>query len=229
MEGIPANFTFAPVIEYAPPPVVVNNSSQPSHLIFGRGTQMGGIAGTVIWFGSVALWAYLWAIFTAESIFFIRSGFDFIATVKNLIHLLVYPIIMIPMEIYVLGYKYIYCPIMSWIIKEHPVATVEDDVKTHHFSHMPHPIAKGMNWIMKEASNGAIDLAKEKDLEVAASKEAAQYARYPEYCKPPGKSVSKGCMQNGGLTPSIWSTEYWFCHAWMKPTGTQTYNCSKPK
>lgn len=218
MEGIPTNFTFAPVIEYAPPPVVVNNSNQPSHLIFGRGTQMGGVAGTVIWFGSVALWAYLWAIFTAESIFFIRSGFDILATAKNFIHLLVFPFVAIPMELYVLFYRYIYCPLDHFIrnlsivkdVKEASATTTKQKAETD---------------FEKAWQAGKLPGLNPDDPRVSELNAYEAVYKPPKYCPAGG-----GCMpDNRTVAPSIWTMEYWFCKGAKESTAPLTYNCSKPK
>lgn len=65
-------------------PIVINLQQPPSS---------GGIGGFVIYLIMWLVWAYVWCLFAATSIFFIRSDYDIIATIEHSILLAVYPII----------------------------------------------------------------------------------------------------------------------------------------
>lgn len=221
MEGIPANFTFSPVIEYAPPPP---QPPRPNHLIFGRGTQIGGLAGTVIWFTSVAVWAYMWMVFTASSIYFVETGFDIMMTLKKVIFLAFYPLVSIPMYLFVvLPYRFIYCPLHHWWRNNKVGQTVEAA-----------EIAAEETWNIFSFSPivMAYNTAKAAwDLMTGVEQEKLEYKveereKPPKYCVDPQTHVATGCMPGQRVAnPSFFSWQYWFCRD-VKSTESLTYNCN---
>ena len=79
-------------------------------IIFGKGILQ--IFSMVLgWF----LWAYLWCVFAATGIYWVRSDFDIVDTLENVVWLVLYPLVEIIMDIFVvLPYKYIICPLDRW-------------------------------------------------------------------------------------------------------------------
>lgn len=221
MEGVPPTFTFAPVIEYAAPAPPVNT---PNHLIFGRGTQIGGLSGTVIWFTSVAVWAYLWATFTATMIYFVESGFDIMLTLKKAVFLLFYPLVSIPMHLFIVWpYKYIYCPLHYWWRHNKVGETVESA-----------EIAAEETWniVSWNAFITLYNLGKATwDIMTGTEQEKLEYEvqereKTPKYCRDRETGVASGCMPGERkANPSFFSWQYWFCRD-ITPTGSLTYNCN---
>ncbi len=212
-------------MESVPPPnVYITNvtaaPTTPSHLVFGRGLNIGGLPGLIIWFASVALWAYMWAVFTASVIYFVRSGFNIASTIKEVLWLAVYPIISIPMYLFVvLPYRFIYCPIHHWMVTSKigkDVQAVEIAAEETFGIISFSPVKTVWN-----AGVAAWDLLTGKKQEELEAKVQAKQ-KPPKYC--PGVSgVSEGCGPRRTPNPSIFSLEYWFCRDLSK--GVTKYAC----
>jgi len=202
MEGLPApNVYITNVIEPA--------TTKPAHFVFGRGLQLGGLPGLVIYLASVALWAYMWATFTASVIYFVRSGFDIMSTLKEIIWLAVYPFISVPMYLFVvLPYRFIYCPLHKWMVtskigKDVQAAEIAAEEVYGIISFSPLKTI----WNTGVAAWDLLTGKKQEELEAKVQ----QKQKPPKYC-PGVTGVSDGCSSGRrSVNPSIFSLEYWFC------------------
>ena len=89
-EPIPAELANQMITAQQPPIVV--SVQQP--------VSSGGLGGAAVWVLSWIVWAYMWCLVAAMSIFFVRSDYDFVATLEHSILIAVYPIIEVVMLFY---------------------------------------------------------------------------------------------------------------------------------
>lgn len=94
----------------------MENAQTPAvhHLIAGRGKAFGGLTGLVLYTISWGLWFYFWAVFAASGISFVRSGYDILETLELTGRSVLYPFIALPMQLIVIPYEWLYCPLHYW-------------------------------------------------------------------------------------------------------------------
>lgn len=190
-----------------------------THLVAGKGLKLGGLTGLIIYIGSWGLWAYLWVMFSALTIEFIRSGFDIVHMLKSAINMLIYPFIAIPMNIWVLIYTYIWCPLKKyvWSILDHVVPKYEQ-VGGGAAKGM-HPIANIFDWVAQHTIPGYTHNEIYNDV----FEEAKNVHNEGQYC---AGSKSRGCKEHYDPRRSnMWNYSYWFCHSWASQGKNCTTKC----